>query len=109
MGAALSGLPVKHRLMVVELQQRGGNLLCFRHAFVRGIEARLLVCALGVRHVSRPADISIAHMESSCADIYVITLTPLRSAGEGHNVAQTGFRAIFWGDRAYTIRTVLEA
>src|SRR6266849_4329650 len=105
---ALGGPPVKQRWIALELQQRGSNLLGFRHAFVRGIKARFLVCALGVCHVSHPTDISIAHMESSCADIYVITLTHLRGGGEGHDAAQIGFRAIFWVDLAYTIRTVLE-
>src|SRR5258708_25172713 len=66
---ALSSPPVKQRWFVLELQQRGSNLLGFRHVFVRGIKARFLVCAFGICHVSHPADISIAHTESSCADI----------------------------------------
>jgi hypothetical protein len=48
-------------------------------------------------------------MESSYANIYVITVTHLRGAGEGNDAAQIGLRAIFWGAEAYTIRTILKA
>src|SRR5260370_29844210 len=101
--------PAKERWIVLELQQRGSNLLGFRHAFVRGIKARFLGRAFGICHVPHPRDISIAHMESSYADIYVITVPHLRGAGEGNDAAQIRFRAVFWGGRLYTIRTTLKA
>src|SRR5216684_894498 len=105
----LNGPLVKQRWIVCELQQRGSNFLRFRHAFVHGIKASFLVGTSGIGQVSQPPDISIAHMKSHLADIQVISIIYLRGAGEGNDAAQIGFRAIFWRDEVYTIRTVLKA
>src|SRR5258708_3272115 len=95
---ALSGPPVKERWIVPELQQRGSNLLRFWHLFVRKVKAGFLVCTFGICQVPQPPDISIAHFESSCADLQDITTTHLRGTCEGNNAAQMALRAIFSGD-----------
>src|SRR5216683_1594314 len=89
--------PVKERWIVPELQQRGSNLLRFWHLFVRGVKAGYLVCTFGICQVPQPPDISIAHFESSCADVQDITTTHLRGTGEGNDAAQMALRAIFSG------------
>src|SRR5260370_41695305 len=105
----LNGPLVKQRWTVRELQQRGSNFLRFRHAFVHGIKASFLVCPFGIGNVSKPRDTSIAHMKSHLADIQDISIIHLRGAGDGNDAPQIAFRGIFWGDRAYTIRTILKA
>ena len=91
----LNGPLVEQRWIIRELQQRRSNLLRFRHAFMHRIKASFLVCTSGIGQVSQPPDISIAHMESRCADIQDITITNSRRAGERNDAAQIGFRAIF--------------
>src|SRR5260370_1279990 len=66
---------LKQSRIVLELKQHGSNLLGFRHAFVRGVKAGFLVCTLGICQVPQPPNISIAHFESSCADVQDITPT----------------------------------
>src|SRR5437879_6464706 len=62
----------------------------------------------GICQVPQPPDISIAHFESSCADVQDTITTHLRGTGEGNDAAQIALRAIFTGDGVWTIRTVLE-
>jgi hypothetical protein len=98
---------VKQRRIVLQLQQRGSNMLGFGHFFFRDIKAGFFEFAFGICYISHPPDISIAHMESSCADIQDVAITHLRAAGEGNDAAQICFRAIFWVVGARTVRTVL--
>src|SRR5713101_2505471 len=105
----LNGPLVKQRWIVRELQQRGSNFPRFRHAFMHGIKASFLIFTFGIGQVSQPPDISVAHMKSHLADIQDISITHLRGAGEGNDAAQICFRAIFWSDGVYTIRTALKA
>jgi len=107
--SVLSGPPVKQCRIVLEQQQRGGNLLRFGHAFLRRVKARFLVCAFGIVHVSQPSDISIAHVESGCADIHVVTITHLRGAGEGSDTEKKCFWTIFQGSRACSVGNVIDA
>src|SRR6266481_9706837 len=64
-----NGPLVKQRWIVRELQQCSGNFFRLRHPVVDGIKACFFVFTLGICCVSQPPDISVAHMESSCADI----------------------------------------
>src|SRR5260370_39681428 len=95
--SVLSGPPVEQCRIVLERQQRSGNLLCFWHALLRRVKAGFFVSAFRVVDVSQPSDISIAHVESGCADIHVVTVTHLRGAGEGNDTKQQRVRTILQG------------
>ncbi len=99
----LNGPLVEQRWIVRELQQRGSNLLRFRHFFLCRIKASFLVCTFGIGHVSQPRDISMAHMKSRLADVQDISIIHLRGAGEGNDAAQISFRAILSVEGVCTI------
>jgi hypothetical protein len=67
-----------------------------------------VACDRSTADVLHSSDISITHLESSCADMQGIATTRLRGAGEGNDVAQIALSAIFSVDRVCTIRAVLK-
>src|SRR5260370_9227498 len=93
--SVLSGPPVEQRRIVLEQQQRSGNLLCFWHALLRRVKAGFFVSAFRVVDFSQPSDISIAHVESGCANIHMVTVTHLPAAGKGTETDQQGVRPPF--------------